>query len=109
MLTWLSLLVLALFSGAAFVAGRRRATTAAAGRSRVLHSLPDYYGTYVALWAGVPAALLLLLGVMAGGRVEDAILQSARPAAVAEYTFRARGPVSTISMYPSLSSFPSSE
>lgn len=82
MLTWLSLLVLALFSGAAFVAGRRRATTAAAGRSRVLHSLPDYYGTYVALWAGVPAALLLLLGVMAGGRVEDAILQSARPAAV---------------------------
>lgn len=82
MLTWLSLLVLALFSGAAFVAGRRRATTAAAGRSRVLHSLPDYYGTYVALWAGVPAALLLLLGVTAGGRVEDAILQSTRPAAV---------------------------
>lgn len=82
MLTWLSLLVLALFSGAAFVAGRRRATTAAAGRSRMLHSLPDYYGTYVALWAGVPAALLLLLGVTAGGRVEDAILQSTRPAAV---------------------------
>jgi phosphate transport system permease protein len=82
MLTWLSLLVLALFSGAAFVAGRRRATTAAAGRARVLHSLPDYYGTYVALWAGVPAALLLLLGVMAGGRVEDAMLQSTRPAAV---------------------------
>ncbi|HWU79563.1 MAG TPA: hypothetical protein VN158_05800, partial [Caulobacter sp.] len=28
MLTWLSLLVLALFSGAAFVAGRRRAVAA---------------------------------------------------------------------------------
>jgi phosphate transport system permease protein len=82
MLTWLSLFVLALFSGAAFVAGRRRAVAATGGRKRVLHSLPDYYGTYAALWAGVPAALLLLLGAMFGGRVEDAILQASRPAAV---------------------------
>src|SRR4051812_42181785 len=82
MLTWLSLIVLALFSGAAFVAGRRRAVAATGGRKRVLHSLPDYYGTYAALWAGVPAALLLLLGAMFGGRVEDAILQTTRPAAV---------------------------
>ena len=82
MLTWLSLIVLALFSGVAFAAGRRRAVASTGGRSRVLHSLPDYYGTYAALWAGVPAALLLLLGAMFGGRVEDAILQSTRPAAV---------------------------
>jgi len=82
MLTWLSLIVLALFSGLAFAAGRRRAVTAAGGRSRVLHSLPDYYGTYAALWAGVPAALLLLLGTAFGGRIEDAMLQSTRPAAV---------------------------
>ena len=83
MLTWLSLIVLALFSGVAFAAGRRRAVTAAGGRARVLHSLPDYYGTYAALWAGIPAALLLLLGTAFGGRVEDAMLQSTRPAAVA--------------------------
>lgn len=82
MLTWLSLIVLALFSGVAFAAGRRRAVAAAGGRARVLHSLPDYYGTYAALWAGIPAALLLLLGAAFGGRVEDAILQSTRPAAV---------------------------
>jgi len=82
MLTWLSLIVLALFSGVAFAAGRRRAVASAGGRKRVLHSLPDYYGTYAALWAGVPAALLLLLGAAFGGRVEDAILQSSRPAAV---------------------------
>jgi phosphate transport system permease protein len=82
MLTWLSLIVLALFSGVAFAAGRRRAVAAAGGRARVLHSLPDYYGTYAALWAGVPAALLLLLGTAFGGRVEDAVLQSSRPAAV---------------------------
>jgi len=83
MLTWLSLIVLALFSGLAFAAGRRRAVTAAGGRARVLHSLPDYYGTYAALWAGIPAALLLLLGTAFGGRIEDAMLQSTRPAAIA--------------------------
>ncbi|WP_395445407.1 phosphate ABC transporter permease subunit PstC [Caulobacter sp. UC70_42] len=82
MLTWLSLIVLTLFSGLAFAAGRRRAVAAAGGRARVLHSLPDYYGTYAALWAGVPAALLLLLGTAFGGRVEDAMLQTTRPAAV---------------------------
>jgi phosphate transport system permease protein len=82
MLTWLSLIVLALFSGLAFAAGRRRAVTAAGGRARVLHSLPDYYGTYAALWAGIPAALLLLLGTAFGGRIEDAMLQSTRPAAI---------------------------
>ena len=83
MLTWLSLIVLAIFSGLAYAAGRRRAVTAAGGRARVLHSLPDYYGTYAALWAGIPAALLLLLGASFGGRIEDAMLQSTRPAAIA--------------------------
>jgi phosphate transport system permease protein len=82
MLTWLSLLVLALFSTAAFLAGRRRAVATAGGRASALHSLPNYYGTYAALWAGAPAALLLLLGAAFGGRIEDAVLQSERPAAV---------------------------
>ncbi len=82
MLTWLSLLFLALFSGIAFMLGRRRAVTNAGGVARVLHSLPGYYGTYAALWAGAPAALLLLLGAMFGGRVEDAMLQAQRPAVV---------------------------
>ena len=83
MLTWLSLLVLALFSGLAFMAGRRRALATAGGRPRVLHSLPDYYGTYAALWAGVPAALLLLVGAAFGDRIESMVLQADRPAAVA--------------------------
>jgi phosphate transport system permease protein len=82
MLTWLSLLFLALFSGAAFMLGKRRAVTNSGGVARVLHSLPGYYGTYAALWAGAPAALLLLLGAMFGGRVEDAMLQAQRPAIV---------------------------
>jgi phosphate transport system permease protein len=86
MLTWLSLLFLALFSGAAFMAGRGRALKAAGGATARLHSLPNYYGAYAALWAGAPAALLLLLGAMFGGRVEDAVLQAQRPAAVSALT-----------------------
>ncbi|PTS86579.1 MULTISPECIES: phosphate ABC transporter permease subunit PstC [unclassified Caulobacter] len=82
MLTWLSLLFLALFSGAAFMLGKRRAVKTAGGAPRVLHSLPGYYGSYAALWAGAPAALLLLLGTTFGGRVEDAMLQAQRPAVV---------------------------
>lgn len=82
MLTWLSLIVLAVFSGLAFSAGRRRAVAAAGGRARVLHSLPGYYGSYAALWAGIPAAILLLLGTAFGGRIEASMLQSTRPAAV---------------------------
>jgi len=82
MLTWLSLLFLALFSSVAFMLGKRRAVAKAGGGKRVLHSLPGYYGSYAALWAGVPAALLLLLAAMFGGQVEDAMLQAQRPAVV---------------------------
>jgi phosphate transport system permease protein len=86
MLTWLSLLFLALFSSAAFMAGRGRALKTAGGATARLHSLPNYYGAYAALWAGAPAALLLLLGAMFGGRVEDVALQAQRPAAVQALT-----------------------
>jgi len=86
MLTWLSLLFLALFSGAAFMAGRSRALKASGGSKAKLHSLPNYYGLYAALWAGAPAALLLLLGAAFGGRVEDAMLQAQRPAVVQALT-----------------------
>ncbi|WP_142847435.1 phosphate ABC transporter permease subunit PstC [Telmatospirillum sp. J64-1] len=39
--------------------GRGRALTMAGGSSRNLHSLPGYYGFYVALWCGIPAFLVL--------------------------------------------------
>lgn len=86
MLTWLSLLFLALFALAAFLLGRGRAMKAADGATARLHSLPNYYGAYAALWAAAPAALLLLLGAVFGGRVEEAVLQAERPAAVSALT-----------------------
>jgi len=41
--------------------GRRRALQTAGGAFRTLHSLPHFYGLFVALWTGIPAAILLVL------------------------------------------------
>ncbi len=86
MLTWVALLALALFSGATFFAARRKALAAAGGKSASLHSLPGYYGGYVALWVGVPAALLVLLAAAFGDRIEAAALRADMPAAIQAMT-----------------------
>jgi phosphate transport system permease protein len=54
-------LVLIAISVAGFLVGKRRAfaLAEAAGGIRSLHSLPGHYGLYTAIWAGVPALLLL--------------------------------------------------
>jgi phosphate transport system permease protein len=84
MLTWLVLLVLLAFSAGTYVMGRRRALAAADGRPASLHSLPGYAGAYVALWAGVPALLMLALFLLFGGRIEGALLAANLPPPVAE-------------------------
>jgi len=52
-------LLLLVLSSLAFYLGRRRSLLVANGGIRVLHSLPDYYGYYVALWCSIPPLLLL--------------------------------------------------
>jgi phosphate transport system permease protein len=86
MLTWVALLALALFSGATFFAARRKVLAAAGGRATGLHSLPGYYGGYVALWVGVPAALLVLLCAAFGARLEAAVVRVDMPAAIQAMT-----------------------
>ena len=49
----------------------------AAGR---LHSLPQYYGYYVALWCGLPAVALLLIWLLAQQVVVDRLLLAGLPA-----------------------------
>ena len=90
MLTWIVLLVLVAFSGLTFLLGRRKALASAGGKPAKMHSLPNYYGAYVALWTGVPAAMLLLLAVMFGGRVEHALLTATTPAAVQQLSIEQR-------------------
>jgi phosphate transport system permease protein len=55
------LFLLLLLCAFAFHFGRQRSLGLVGGRFRNLHSLPNYYGYYTALWCGLPALLLLCL------------------------------------------------
>jgi len=65
----IGLVLLALFalSVATYALARRKVLAAVAGGR--LNSLPGYYGSYVALWTGVPAVMLLFLMLLAGERL----------------------------------------
>ena len=78
----IALALLVAFSAGVYLLGRRRAVALSGGRSVSLHSLPGYHGTWVALWAGVPAALIVILFAIFGARLEDAALRTQVPAAV---------------------------
>jgi len=43
-----------------FYAGRTRALSLVSGRASKLHSLPSYYGYYLAMWCGIPSFLIVL-------------------------------------------------
>lgn len=58
----------------AYIAGRRRAVVGSASAPiRTFHSLPGYYGGYVALWCLLPALALLAIWVV----VEPIVLRAA--------------------------------
>lgn len=59
-----------------FYAGRTQAIRLVGGARRVLHSLPNYYGYYVALWTGLPALLVLMAYALLGGQVADRLVVS---------------------------------
>lgn len=61
--------LLLLFSAYAFHIGRQRSRQVVNGKVKTLHSLPNYYGFYTALWCGLPALLLLLLWLGLEGTV----------------------------------------
>ncbi len=49
----------------AYVLGRRRSVRAASNTGLTCHSLPGYYGSYVAIWCALPALLLYCLWQLA--------------------------------------------
>ncbi len=68
--TPLLVVLLLTLSSLAYHFGRKRAFAVSGGNSRKLHSLPAYHGLYAALWAALPA--LLLLGLWLA--FEDAVI-----------------------------------
>ena len=52
--------VLVALTACGYFLGRSRAVHAASGAARPLHSLPGYYGLYVALWCGIPGIAVVV-------------------------------------------------
>ena len=76
------ILLLAFIALAAFYLGRSRSLALAGGvgQVRVLHSLPGYYGYYVAIWCAMPALALFLLWTLVEPRVIVALVVKGLPA-----------------------------
>jgi len=66
----------------AFRMGRGRALGLTGGSIRALHSLPSYYGVYVAFWCGIPALCVLTIWLASQGTVVDAMVIAALPESV---------------------------
>jgi len=55
--------ILLILSAIGYYIGRSRAVAVAGGKIASLHSVPSYYGLFSAIWAGLPALLLVLFWV----------------------------------------------
>ncbi len=66
-----------------FYLGRSRALVTAGGRSGTLHSRPNYYGFYVALWCGLPALIVALAWLMLEPVIAGWVLTANLPASAA--------------------------
>jgi len=75
----LFLVVLVTLTTLGYVLGWRRAFTVANGPVSALHSTPGYHGSFVALWAGLPAFLLFALYVMGGNAAFMALTLASLP------------------------------
>jgi phosphate transport system permease protein len=53
--------VIFVLSAAGFALGKRRAIASAGGNTRIMHSLPNYYGWHVAIFTAIPSILFLAL------------------------------------------------
>ncbi len=79
----LSTLIIVVFSGAcvAYFLGRTRSQQIAkpVGGVRNLASLPSYYATLMAIWALLPALLLVVLWVIFDGTIIDSLVRATLP------------------------------
>lgn len=71
--------VLLLLTAVGYRIGRGRALKVGGGKAGTLHSLPSYYGYYVALWCALPAALLIAFWLSCEPFILDALVTDALP------------------------------
>ncbi|GBD96966.1 MAG TPA: phosphate ABC transporter permease subunit PstC [Nitrospirae bacterium] len=76
-----SILIFAIIilSAIGFYSGRSRSSKTVNGEIRKLHSLPGYYGFYVALWCGLPAVIILGIWLAFQSSVVTSIVVSGLP------------------------------
>lgn len=70
----------ALLAAIGYAAGRRKSVAAAGGTLRDLHSLPGYYGSYVALWCGIPGLIVVVAWSVAEPLVVESFVVGNLPA-----------------------------
>lgn len=68
----------------AYAYGRRRVLSAAGNAYRSLHSLPNYYGAYAALWCLLPALLLSGIWIALDDPIITALVVNSLPASYQE-------------------------
>jgi phosphate transport system permease protein len=78
------LLCLLLIGLAAFVLGRARAVSLAGGRSAALHSRFGYHGAYAAIWAVLPALVIVCTWLSVSPEIIDSVVIKSFPEEVRE-------------------------
>lgn len=73
------LIILVLLTLAGFWLGQRHSLKLSGGKLRRLHSLPKYYGYYVAIWCGLPALLVLILWLSLQDDIITRLVMDAMP------------------------------
>jgi phosphate transport system permease protein len=79
MSTPLILLILAIIAIVSYAIGTRHALAIAGGLSSKLHSRPGYYGTFVAICAVLPAAIILVAWLIASPLYVNSVVRAGFP------------------------------
>ncbi len=74
----------AALSAVGYYLGRSRSRKSVGGKIRGLHSLPRYYGAYVALWCGVPALIVFFLWIFLAPSIVMSVVISDMPPEIRE-------------------------
>jgi len=67
-----------------YIVARNRALQVVDGNPKNLHSLPSYYGTYAALWAVIPAVVLMAVWLIVQPMLVESMVMGGLPAAMTE-------------------------